>query len=173
MPYKDIEKRREKNRKYYWKKKGIFDNSGIPTGDKISKKTRAEKREREKIYRNSFNGRAVELAKGYRKQDKINGFDIENNIDTKWVIDNIFSSKCIYCGDSDWHHLGADRIDNKVPHIPDNVVCACKVCNCERQCRELSVEGFIEYRKTHLRECDQIKKEPVLNEKGCIVKKRV
>ncbi len=75
----------------------------------------------------------------------------ECTITVKWIMDNIFTSKCIYCGDSDWRHLGCDRIDNSKPHTEDNVVCSCGICNIERGDR-YSVEEFIEYRKTHPRD---------------------
>lgn len=99
-------------------------------------------------------GRAYDLAKAYKKQDAEKGFDTSNNITAQWIIDNIFTQKCIYCGDNDWQRLGADRIDNSKPHTPDNVVCACGLCNVERQQRRLSVEEFIEYRKQHPRDFD-------------------
>lgn len=51
---------------------------------------------------------------------------------TEFLLDNIFNSKCIYCGEDDWAKLGCDRIDNTKPHTPDNVVCSCWDCNNER-----------------------------------------
>ena len=40
---------------------------------------------------------------------------------------------CCYCGETDWHKLGADRIDNSKPHSKENCVCACEKCNVERR----------------------------------------
>ena len=55
------------------------------------------------------------------------------NLTRDWVIEKIFNSSCIYCGEKDWRKLGCDRIDNEKAHTTDNCVCACKSCNCERQ----------------------------------------
>lgn len=59
----------------------------------------------------------------------------------EWIVDNIFNSKCIYCGETDWRKLGCDRIDNSKPHTPDNVVCCCGKCNVKKQRK--SVEVFL------------------------------
>jgi len=95
--------------------------------------------------------RAQILAASYNRSDISRGFDVSNNIDGKWIEEQVFASKCIYCGDDNWKHLGCDRIDNSKPHTPDNVVCSCGICNVERNDR-YSVEEFIEYRKTHPRD---------------------
>ena len=79
----------------------------------------------------SQNGRASQLAKNYKIKDKKHSR--ENNIDAQWIVDNIFSSKCIYCGEDDWRKLGCDRIDNSIGHIIGNVVPCCLKCNNERQ----------------------------------------
>lgn len=86
-------------------------------------------------------------------------------------MENIFTSKCIYCGDDNWEHLGCDRKDNSKPHTSDNIVCACGICNAERS-DNYTVEEFIQYRKLHPRSID-IPKQPILNEKGAIVKREV
>lgn len=117
------------------------------------KKTyRETNREKECEYKKSKNGRASNLAHKYRDTDREKGFCTDHNVTTEWIVKNIFNGqKCIYCGDSDWSHLGCDRIDNSKPHTPDNVVCACGVCNMERIDR-YTVEEFIEHRKTHPRD---------------------
>lgn len=105
--------------------------------------------------------KAKNLMGMYKIHDKERGFDINNNVSSKWILENIFSGQsCIYCGDQDWIHLGCDRIDNSKPHTPDNVVCACFICNAERSDRH-SVEEFKEYRALHPRACD-IPKGPVI-----------
>ena len=110
---------------------------------------------------------------GYRRKDKLKGFDTKHNITTKWIIDNIFSGQsCVYCGDSDWTHLGADRIDNSKPHTPDNVVCSCFLCNCDRN-DKYSVDEFKEYRKTHPRFSPDQKSWEIIEMKGIkVLKKR-
>ena len=76
--------------------------------------------------------RADRLIRNYKgKDDKYGrtGF----NLTRDWVIEKIFNSSCIYCGEKDWRKLGCDRIDNEKAHTTDNCVCACWNCNIERQ----------------------------------------
>lgn len=116
---------------------------------------------RKQKYRKTKMGRACELSKGYKRKDRESGLSIDNNINSKWIVDNIFSGqKCIYCGDQDWMHLGCDRIDNNKPHTPKNVVCACFICNATRT-NNYTVEEFKKYRSLHPRACD-IPKAPAI-----------
>lgn len=94
-------------------------------------------------------GRASNMVWQYKYDDKISGRG-ECDLTSDWVMKNIFDSSCIYCGDSDWTHLGCDRIDNSLPHTKDNCVCSCGLCNMERADR-FTVSEFVEYRKTHPR----------------------
>lgn len=74
-------------------------------------------------------GRAGSLLKSYKRNDKKYNRG-ECTIDAQWIVDNIFSGQCChYCGESDWRELGCDRIDNSLPHVPDNVVPCCDKCN--------------------------------------------
>lgn len=91
-----------------------------------------EKSENQKRYNKTPMGRAAYLANSYSQEDKKYNRG-ESTITAKWIVDNVFTSKCHYCGESDWHRLGCDRIDNTLPHTPDNVVCCCYKCNVERQ----------------------------------------
>lgn len=45
----------------------------------------------------------------------------------------LLNEGCYWCGEKDWHKLGADRIDNSKPHTLENCVCCCSDCNNERQ----------------------------------------
>lgn len=81
-------------------------------------------------YRNTQIGKANTIAAGYKQADTEHGR--ENNINGQWIVNNIFTSKCIYCGKTDWKKLGCDRIDNTKGHTIDNVVCCCGKCNIER-----------------------------------------
>ena len=101
-------------------------------------------------YRQTQNGRAAHISSVYAINDKEKDFDTSNNIDREWIINNIYASQCTYCGDNDWTHLGADRIDNAKPHTPENCIPACFICNIERNNRQ-SVEEFKEYRSLHPR----------------------
>ena len=64
----------------------------------------------------------------YKREDRKHNRG-ESTLTPEWIIDNIFSSKCVYCGESDWHKLGCDRKDNSLPHTEDNVVPCCFECN--------------------------------------------
>lgn len=75
-------------------------------------------------------GRSIYLANRHKQHDKEKGLD--NDIDAKWIRENIFSKECIYCGETDWTKLGCDRIDNSIGHVIDNVVPCCEKCNKER-----------------------------------------
>ena len=78
-----------------------------------------------------YYGRAYLLSKNYEQMDK-NTNRGECTITPDWIIGNIFTSKCYWCGETDWRQLGCDRIDNNKPHTPDNVLCSCSRCNVER-----------------------------------------
>lgn len=76
-------------------------------------------------------GRAKNLLSSYKHNDKKNNRG-ECTITVEWIMDNIFSKSCYYCGETDWTKLGCDRIDNSLPHTPENVVCSCWDCNNKR-----------------------------------------
>lgn len=80
-------------------------------------------------------GRAIYLLRDYRRNDKMHNRG-EGDITAKWIVDNIFSNPCHYCGESDWHKLGCDRIYNDKPHTMDNVVPCCAECNAKRGTKE-------------------------------------
>lgn len=107
-------------------------------------------------YKGTKSGKAVILLNSYRQADSKHNRG-ECTLTKSWILNNIIASSCIYCGDSDWRHLGADRLNNDLPHTPDNCVCACGICNIERQWKGMTVSEFVEYRKVHPRECDKVK----------------
>ena len=65
-------------------------------------------------------GRAKYLLRNYRREDKKYNRG-ECNLDVGWIIENIFSKPCTHCGETDWHKLGCNRLDNSKPHTKDNV----------------------------------------------------
>ena len=120
--------KREVNRKYYQTNK-----------EKIAEQ-KAEYRQnnKEKIaehnaeYKSTPKGRAANLLSKYRYNDeKYNRGECTLTAD--WIIEHIFSQPCAYCGKTDWTKMGCDRIDNSLPHTPDNVVPCCLKCNIKKQ----------------------------------------
>ena len=85
-------------------------------------------------------GRANTLVSAYQQSDKKSNRG-ECTLITDWIINNIFTSKCVFCGESDWKKLGCDRIDNSKPHTEDNVQCCCADCN--RKKYTMTNEEFI------------------------------
>ena len=103
---------------------------------------REEIREYQRKRAKGIYGRAYNLSKGYEQMDKKAGRN-ESTITPEWIIENIFTSKCYWCGETDWRLLGCDRIDNTKPHTPDNVICSCSKCNKQRN--RHSMEYFEKY----------------------------
>lgn len=106
---------------------------------------REERSEYKKQYRSTQVGKANHLLGDYRRSDK-NANRGECTLTADWIVNNIFNSKCVFCGESDWEKLGCDRIDNSKPHTVDNVQCCCGKCNVQRNIK--SVEQFLEQIKT-------------------------
>ena len=121
------EERREYWKQYFFNKRKRYleqkKRYRVKHADKIS--------EYQKQYNKTQMGRAAYLVQGYKKADK-NASRGKCTLTAKWVVENIFAEKCIYCGESDWTKLGCDRIDNSKPHTEDNVVPCCKACNNKR-----------------------------------------
>lgn len=110
-----------------------------------------QNKEKKLAYTKTKIGRANNIISAYNQKDEIKGRG-KGNLTTAFIVNNIFASSCIYCGDSNWKHLGCDRIDDALPHTEDNCVCACGICNVERAVKKMSVSEFIEYRRTHPRD---------------------
>lgn len=116
-------------------------------------------------YSRTKDGRANHHISHYSYEDRKRNRG-ECTLSKGWIIEHIFNSKCIYCGDSDWTHLGCDRINNDLPHTQENCVCSCGICNVERQLKKMSVEEFIDYRKTHPRDAEPIKLQEIVEING-------
>ena len=95
------------------------------------KQYRANNPEYDAAYNATPMGRARRLVGTYRQLDKRHNRG-DCTLTSEWVISNIFSQPCHYCGESDWTKIGCDRIDNSLPHTPDNVVPCCCACNKKR-----------------------------------------
>jgi hypothetical protein len=106
-----------------------------PRDEEVPKK---KKRQQENIFgkpkpNETMSERADRLANAYKKIDIRKGH--KNNITGDYILKHIFTQPCKKCGETDWHKLGCDRIDNTKGHLIDNVVCACRLCNLERNTR--------------------------------------
>lgn len=120
-----------------------------------------------KKYRGTINGKANNLIASYKRVDRLKGQT--NDLDREWVIKHILNSRCIYCGETDWHYLGCDRIDNNLPHTKDNCICSCGICNVERADR-FTVEEFVKYRQNNPRHIDL--KPNIVEKDGIFVLKK-
>ena len=118
--YRKIEKNKEKHRQeqklYYEKNK-----------DLIKERNKNRKKTYNKDYIKTQIGRAWNLISAYNQSDKKHNRG-RGNLTAQWIVENIFSSKC-KCGETDWHKLGCNRVNNDLPHTTDNVVCCCTECN--------------------------------------------
>lgn len=132
------DKVKESNRKYYQENSDkVKENSR-----KYAENNPDKVKERQRKYRLTPIGRATLLLTAYNQAD-IKRNRGECTLTPQWIVDNVFSGqRCFYCGESDWHKLGCDRIYNDLPHTPENVVCSCEECNKKR-----GTKDFVEYLK--------------------------
>lgn len=107
------------------------------TGEKKKEWSRRyvrEHKEERNAYRREWRktkyGRASSLLYAYKQKDKLHNRG-ECDIDAKWIVDNIFTKPCVHCGETDWHKLGCNRLDNTKAHTKDNVEPCCMKCNNE------------------------------------------
>lgn len=100
-----------------------------------NKQYRKDNAEQIKEYNKQYNktpmGRASNLLTNYNQNDKKYNRG-ECTLTAKWIVDNIFTKPCHYCGKEGWKVIGCDRIDNSLPHTEDNVVPCCEKCNTKR-----------------------------------------
>ncbi len=118
------EKITEKMAEYYQRNKDRF----AARNSEYRKNNKEIIAEYKATYRKTPKGRASNLAGSYKQEDKKYGRG-ECTLTADWIVENIFSQPCHYCGKNGWKELGCDRIDNSLPHTPDNVVPCCCECN--------------------------------------------
>lgn len=82
-------------------------------------------------------GRARMLLGAYKKEDK-NANRGECTLTADWIVENIFSQPCAHCGKTGWKIIGCNRLDNSLPHIPNNVEPCCWECNSSLDKKERS-----------------------------------
>lgn len=114
---------------------------GRPKKYQTEEERKAAKREYNKRYMRQYNktpiGRAHNLLTAYKQSDKMAGRG-ECTLTAQWIIDNIFTKKCAHCPETDWRELGCNRLDNSLPHTPDNVEPCCEVCNNKQPRKKLT-----------------------------------
>lgn len=72
--------------------------------------------------------RAAKLLYAYNQSDEQHNRS-KGDLTAQWIVENIFSKPCAHCGETDWHKLGCNRIDNSKSHTMDNVEPCCMKCN--------------------------------------------
>lgn len=145
--YKNNREKRLEYSKQYQKDNSIHYKEYQKKYHSNNKETLSEKRKeyyienKEKInlwkkhYSKTPMGRAVYLVNSYKRADK-KAKRGECTLTPEWIVDNIFSKPCHYCGKEGWDVIGCDRIDNDKPHTEDNVVPCCDECNTKRGRKE-------------------------------------
>ena len=77
----------------------------------------------------NIRAKASKMISAYKNKDRKMGVSV-CDMDINWVILNILTKPCVYCGDT--YRIGADRINNTKGHTKDNVIPCCYDCNCAR-----------------------------------------
>lgn len=116
----------------------------------------------------NIRAKASKMISAYRTRDKKTGLE-ECNLTIEWMVDNILTKPCVYCGDT--NRIGCDRIDNSKGHVLGNVVPCCLECNNVRNnlftyeemmrlgkvVREIKAERGVDF--TERKTCEEIKEE--------------
>ena len=121
----------EEHKEYTVKRNSEYIQQHPEIKQKSQRNYRESHKEEIKKYNTSKEGRASHQAVTYKTQDLRHNRGV-STITQKWILENIYNNKCIYCKCDDWRELGCDRIDNNKPHTPENVVCSCRKCNAKR-----------------------------------------
>ena len=86
-------------------------------------------------YHQTPKGRAQNLLTSYRQFDNRKGFVCD--LTAEYIEKAITTERCVWCGETDWHLLGLDRIRNDRSHAFGNVMCSCRSCNIKRAQRTI------------------------------------
>lgn len=79
--------------------------------------------------KSQIRSKASKMISSYRFKDNSKGLICDLDID--FVVNEIFSKPCSYCGATD--KIGCDRLDNSKGHQKENVVPSCYECNTIRK----------------------------------------
>ncbi len=109
------ERKRKQNEEYRKKHQEYFENY---------RKTHKTSKQ----YTYSKKSRASNLLYSYNRSD-IQHNRGKGDLTSDWIVENIFTKPCVHCGETDWHKLGCNRLDNTKPHTMDNVEPCCTKCN--------------------------------------------
>lgn len=97
-------------------------------------KNKEKKTECDRQRRNTIVGKGKYLRNSYIKQDRVSGRisdELPPNYVTVEDVVRLITKSCAHCGETDWHKIGLNRLDNSLPHTIDNVEPCCKECNCK------------------------------------------
>lgn len=83
--------------------------------------------------------RAAKLLYAYNQSDEQHNRG-KGDLTAQWIVENIFSKPCVYCGETDWRKLGCNRIDVLKPHTMNNVEPCCWKCNCKLRGKDVKQE---------------------------------
>ena len=117
-----LKRRREYTKTYYLSHKDEVKDYNHQYWEK-------HKDEKKEEYQNNPLIRARAQVHRYRNMDLRKGLGDVMDFDAEWMVNNIYTCKCPYCGETDWHKLGCNRLDNNKPHIKSNVEPCCYDCN--------------------------------------------
>lgn len=70
------------------------------------------------------------------------------NLKPEWIVENIFSQPCAHCGKTGWKIIGCNRLDNSLPHTPDNVEPCCLKCNLKLEGKEVGNKFSSQFNRT-------------------------
>lgn len=80
-------------------------------------------------------GRANKLLATYRREDEKHNRG-ECTLTAEWIVEHIFSKPCAHCGKTGWKIIGCNRLNNSLPHTPDNIEPCCYDCNVKLSIKE-------------------------------------
>lgn len=96
--------------------------------EKNPEKRKQQKKDASKRFYYTPKGRAKNLLNSYSREDEKNNRG-KCTLTSDWIIEHIFFQPCAHCGRTDWLKIGCNRLDNSLPHTPDNVEPCCWECN--------------------------------------------